>query len=420
MENIAVRTGIYLEVSKAAGDAVITSGMVKMYDYTENGINMSAAPNPVTRGSKERISDAGERFFIVIPALNPDERLITLIQELKSVNEALRFIVIDDGSTEGKAVFDVLYNLADVTVLTHSGNLGKGRALKTAAAYLIEHYPDAGMITADADGQHTAADILRVLYGADLHPDMLTLGVRNFHSNAVPRRSKIGNKLSAGVFKLLTGRELNDTQTGLRGIPVSYMDMLQNVDGDRYEFEMNTLFECVAAGIAFNLIEITTVYEAGNKSNFHTVRDAKRIYSDMVRYAKRFKTLKKLGGVLKFGSSSIISAATDIGLCMIFSLFLPVIAAVYASRAISGAVNFTLNRNIVFRSHSNVGISLFYYICLFLVLMFITAHVTDLLYLAGVPLLLAKIMSDAALFCISYFVQKRLIFRAAARRERRY
>ena len=40
----------------------------------------------------------------------------------------------------------------------------------------------------------------------------------------MPPRSKAGNTLTCAVFGLLTGLWLNDTQTGLRGLPKSALE----------------------------------------------------------------------------------------------------------------------------------------------------------------------------------------------------
>ena len=47
-------------------------------------------------------------------------------------------------------------------LLTHAENMGKGRALKTAFACILENFPEVpGAVTADSDGQHTPESIIR-------------------------------------------------------------------------------------------------------------------------------------------------------------------------------------------------------------------------------------------------------------------
>ena len=92
---------------------------------------------------------------VIIPAYEPDEKMIRLLQTLQKVGIE-RIVVVDDGSgNEYRSLFEQAKQLGAV-VLTHAVNLGKGRALKTAFNEVLNRYPEAiGAITADSDGQHT-------------------------------------------------------------------------------------------------------------------------------------------------------------------------------------------------------------------------------------------------------------------------
>ena len=97
---------------------------------------------------------------VLIPAYQPDSVLISLVQALHREN--FRLIVTDDGSGPAYAdIFSALLPYAEV--LTCPENRGKGRALKCALRHLAADPQGCrAFITADADGQHTVADILRV------------------------------------------------------------------------------------------------------------------------------------------------------------------------------------------------------------------------------------------------------------------
>jgi len=119
-------------------------------------------------------------------------------------------------------------------------NRGKGRALKRGFAYCAERYPGMPIVTADGDGQHTAADIERVGHVTAAEPRSLVMGARTFASG-VPARSRLGNRLTRAVFWAAAGRRLADTQTGLRGYSPELLEWAGEVDGDRFEYEMNVL-----------------------------------------------------------------------------------------------------------------------------------------------------------------------------------
>ena len=187
------------------------------------------------------------KSIIVIPALNPPDTLLSYVQELKSAG-AGPILIVNDGSSPDKAdIFDRLSALPSCTVLTHSVNLGKGRALKDAFSYILnqETWKGCCVITADSDGQHLPCDILRLEARMQelsaSRQDFLVLGCRNFHQEQVPFRSRFGNLLTCTLFRLLYGIRVSDTQTGLRGISYGLLSRFCGLSGERFEYEMNML-----------------------------------------------------------------------------------------------------------------------------------------------------------------------------------
>ena len=167
---------------------------------------------------KVSLSGKGTAIPLIIPAYEPDERMITLLRRLAAEYED-EIVVVNDGS--GPA-YDSLYAQAvelGCTVLTHYVNMGKGRALKDAFNYCLCTWPDMrGCITADSDGQHIPEDIHRCREIMLSHGSDLVLGCRDFDGAGIPWKSTFGNKLTRQVCRLLSGLKITDTQTGLRGI----------------------------------------------------------------------------------------------------------------------------------------------------------------------------------------------------------
>ena len=210
---------------------------------------------------------------ILIPAYEPDEKLLDLIAKLQGVFAYL--VVVDDGSTRGQEIFTSLRGQVDA-LLVHAVNRGKGAALKTGFAWVRHHLPEVkGVVTADADGQHLLEDILRVAEAVSCHPGGLVLGVRQFEVRKMPFRSRWGNAWARIETRLATGIGILDTQTGLRGIPMGLMDRLLAIPGDRYEYEMNMLLDVRHHPAPPLQIPIQAVYLNGNKSShFRPLRDS--------------------------------------------------------------------------------------------------------------------------------------------------
>lgn len=223
---------------------------------------------------------------IIIPTLNPDQRLVNLVEKLNEVDNPI--VIINDGSEEECSdIFETLSSRFQCDIVNHEKNMGKGAAIKTGIKYVSRIYPESsGIVTADGDGQHAAEDILRVAKALHQNQGSLILGSRDFSEKDVPFKSRWGNRITSIVFKLSTGKECPDTQTGLRGIPKELKEICLSVSGDRFEYEMNTLLEFVGHNIPLRHITIETIYLENNKSShFNPVKDSIRIYSNILKYS---------------------------------------------------------------------------------------------------------------------------------------
>ena len=331
----------------------------------------------------------------LIPAYEPDEKLAALAESMNQ--RGFRVLIVDDGSGEAyKSVF------ADAepfgTVLHHELNRGKGAAIKTGLEWLADHITGSfSVVTMDADGQHLPGDAVRVCEASEAEPDALILGTRSFRDGA-PLRNRIGNAITRWVFHMSTGVRVYDTQTGLRAFSDKLIPILLGVKGERYEYEMNVLMSWAQEKRTIREIPVDTVYIDGNAhSHFSVVRDSIRIYKE----------------ILKFSAASLASFAVDYSLyCLLSALTGAVVSANVLARIISGSFNYTLNRKLVFESKAGIARSLLQYAALACGILAVnTLCLWVLVTVLGANRYTAKLLVEAVLFVISYFVQKRWIFR---------
>ena len=356
------------------------------------------------------------RYIALIPAYEPERKLIGLTADLKE--KGFDIVVVDDGSgPEYKDIFGELEQQA--TVLTHSQNRGKGAALKTGLRYINKYMAytesvktaagtasvsgrDAVIVTVDADGQHLPDDVLRVAEISANRRDALVLGSRALGRD-IPARSRFGNTVTRHVYSAATGVRVHDTQTGLRAFHRSLIPRLLEIEGDRYEYEINMLMKLAAEGVPVIEERIETVYENNNSgSHFRTVRDSFRVYKE----------------ILKFSASSLASFAVDY--CMYALLLAATGAAGIANglilsnigaRLVSGTVNYTLNKRLVFRSRTGFAKSAAQYAMLAaFILAGNTIVLSTLVGTLGINSLAAKLITEAIFFAISWTVQKYVIF----------
>lgn len=105
---------------------------------------------------------------VIIPAYEPDNRLIFLLNSLIE-NKIGPIVIVDDGSgPEYSDIFEQVREIIECnngTILVHDVNKGKGRALKTAFDYVLKNFSEdiPGVITADSDGQHTVICIKKII-----------------------------------------------------------------------------------------------------------------------------------------------------------------------------------------------------------------------------------------------------------------
>lgn len=337
---------------------------------------------------------------LIIPVYEPDQQLIQLVEALSFAG--LPLVIVDDGSSPAcRNIFEDLESKYPAALCRHRMNLGKGAALKTGIRYALAHFPEAcGYVTADADGQHSPDDILRVAAALQKHPDLLILGTRNFDDSAVPFKSRWGNRITSFVFFISTGHRCGDTQTGLRGLPAQFAEVYLAIPENRYEYEMALLLK-MREMADFLQVPIATIYLEHNRaSHFHAVKDSLLIYRN----------------IFKYSFSSILSAAVDLtAFTILAGRILPsgsggILAATVIARLISGNLNFLVNKHWVFHSSRSGAMEAGWYLALFCSQMLLSWLLVSGLRGLPLPLTLIKMMVDAGLFVLSYHIQKRYIF----------
>jgi len=382
-------------------------------------MNGGGEPPPYSGGHTTMESKPAQDTAILIPSYKPDHKLAPYVQELREAGFG-KIVIVDDGSGSDYApIFQSIPHDDTVHIIQYEPNCGKGVALKRGMEYLWNESQCAYVITADSDGQHTAADTLRMCESLHAQGDGLLLGSRNFSEAHVPAKSMMGNRITTAVFFVLYGRWIGDTQTGLRGFARELLPQMMAVRGDRYEYEMNMLIDCATKKTPIRPLPIETVYENNNDgSHFRAVRDSARIYWVI------------FSGFIRFISTSLTCFLTDYGLYLllltaqqykpgmaydfrflIFHIHTPIMIATIVARLVSGSLNFFLNKKFVFSDHHAVRKTLPRYLGVFILIMLLSFGLTSSLHeWFGVSERAVKLPVDILLFWLSYQLQRRWVF----------
>ncbi len=352
---------------------------------------------------------------VVLPSLDPDEKLIAVVDGLLGVGFTDIILVNDGSKPENLHYFtDLAAAHPEIHLLHHEVNKGKGAALKNAFRFFLENRPNAmGVVTVDGDNQHhcedTKACALRMMETGNL-----VLGCRDFSGDDVPARSSTGNRITSLVFKVFVGMKLSDTQTGLRAIPTSALKLLTGIKGERFEYETNMLLAMKDEKIPYEEVKIRTVYIEENKSShFHAIKDSWRIYKLI------------FGRFFKFLLSSCFAWLVDSGvyaLCtwllggLLMSRWLGPVSATIA-RIVSSLVNFFTNQKLVFESKGHAKPALLRYAILVIVILVgqvVIANGVFMLFHIGKDRVLLRTLINALaqvpLFILSYTAQRRWVF----------
>ena len=328
----------------------------------------------------------------LIPAYMPDDKMIAIVRKL--YDAGFEIIVVNDGSSDDcNVVFKEASQYAKV--LCHEKNQGKGKALKTGLKFISSTYEAPyTVVTVDADGQHRIEDVIRVTQTSEQNRSCLVLGSRKMEGK-VPFKSLAGNAITRFVYRLSTGISVYDTQTGLRAFSDMLIMRLIDIDGSRYEYEMNMLTALPREGIEIKEVWISTVYIGKNESShFNAIKDSFLIYRE----------------ILKFSASSFVSFIIDYCLfCLLSALGSSLVVANVAARIFSGTINYTINKRKVFRSESGAA-SVLKYALLAVFILICNTLILEVLTGMNMPFYTAKILTEIVLFMFSYLVQRSLIF----------
>lgn len=349
-----------------------------------------------------------DKVVIMIPAYNPDEKFLFFLEKIKEAGYH-KIIVIDDGSVEEKKhFFNEAVENYNCALVSHSINLGQGRAYKSGFNYYLSNtgggYKETiGIIQCDCDGQHCIDDVNKCAELLINNPNKFILGVRNFSDKSIPLRSRFGNKCTTFMFKAFCGLDIEDTQTGLKGIPRDFLSDLMEVQGERFEYASSVLLETKRKGIEILQFPIETIYINNNEtSHFNPLRDSIRIYSL----------------ILKYLLSSLSAFVVDITMYSIFLMLFKnlypqsyVIISTYLAKIISCTYTYVINKKIVFENHSHRISTVFRFAALCLIQSTLSGFFTNgLVMLLRWNEVFSKIVVDTILFFVSFKVQERWVF----------
>jgi glycosyltransferase involved in cell wall biosynthesis len=163
------------------------------------------------------------KIYIVIPAYNEEKTIPSVLKDLKDHGYD-DIIVIDDGSNDNTSS---IARENGARTASHPINLGQGSALQTGIQYALSLGADA-IVTFDADGQHIASDITKLLKPLKDGKAEAVLGSRFLDNKSnTPWTKRIILKGGIILLFLMYGIKLTDTHNGFRAFSRSAAEKLK-------------------------------------------------------------------------------------------------------------------------------------------------------------------------------------------------
>jgi hypothetical protein len=224
------------------------------------------------------VAESDGLVAVVIPALAAEATLPDVLARLRAALPGAPVVVVDDGSADGTA--DAA-RAGGARVVRHAATLGKGRALATGIATVLDTGA-AYVVTLDADGQHPPESVRSLLAPLRDGRADFVVGARHRGGSEMPWPRRVTNRLSTRLVARAAGAGISDSQSGFRAFTRAVAETIRP-RGARYEYETEFLFLAAEAGLRIVSVPVPTIYE-GARSHFRHGGDTLRLSAVFLRH----------------------------------------------------------------------------------------------------------------------------------------
>ena len=239
--------------------------------------------------ASRQASDAHSRLLVILPAFNEAVTIGDVIQRIPTAIgqiDEIEVLVVDDGSTDNTADLARRYG---ARVVSHSRNMGVGRAMQTGLSEAVRHSFDVA-VNIDADGQFAPEDIPKLVRPVVSGDAELVTASRFKDPERIPVMPTVkllGNRGMSWLISQLTGERFFDVSCGFRAYSREALLRLTLTARFTYTQEMFLLLCHHGLRCAEIPIDVRGVREHGKS----------RVAANLFRYA--IQTIGIIGGFLR-------------------------------------------------------------------------------------------------------------------------
>jgi len=212
--------------------------------------------------------------WIVIAAYNEAAVIAAVVRPLLDAGYSV--VVVDDGSRDDTAM---RARTAGADVMKHAINRGQGAALQSGIRYALRH--DARIVvTFDADGQHSADDLPRMVRPISDGTADIVLGSRFLeHADTVPMARRILLRGAVMFTRVTSGVRLTDAHNGFRALSRRAAERV-DLQLDRMAHASEIIDQLVRTGLPLVEMPVSVRYTAYSIEKGQRAGNAARIVWD--------------------------------------------------------------------------------------------------------------------------------------------
>jgi glycosyltransferase involved in cell wall biosynthesis len=198
-----------------------------------------------------------------IPACDVERTIAKVV--IHTARHVDKVLVVDDGSRDDTAL---IAERVGAVVIRHERNLGKGAALRSCISRARRLRADI-LVTIDADGQHDAEEIPRLVAPILRGKADLVLGSRK-DAKGVPAHRRFGGRLLDRATRVTANGAIVDAQSGFRAYSRKALDKLTAAESGMGA-DSEILMRASEAGLRITEVPISVSYGRGLRTSKHNL-----------------------------------------------------------------------------------------------------------------------------------------------------
>lgn len=216
------------------------------------------------------------KLSVLLPVYNEEASLETLLQRLRAVNLDMEIIAVDDGSMDRSAAILEQFAGANLRIVRHATNRGKGAGVRTALAHATGDY----VIIQDADNELDPDDIPRLLEPVRKGTATVVYGARDLRAQGFA--NWLGNTLLTLATNVLFGTRLSDMETCYKLMPTAVMRAL-NLQSNGFDIEPEITAKLARADYTITQVPISYHPRTQDKK-MRPIREGLRALRVLLKY----------------------------------------------------------------------------------------------------------------------------------------